>query len=483
MNCSDLDELLSAYANGELSRTQREFIEEHLSDCAGCKKTLAGYASVRQHLGALNDIQPEPDFKEAVMSKIKGTNTGGSKLKWLRPAIISVPVVAIMIALLIIQPWNPVNGPKGVLANIIAASENIQSYRVVNYYTSTPLYEPDAKPTILERIWEFVLPDRAHVIFNNSYDSTNNGVVSRIDETSEFYVIGESLYYLIDNDMDTFLGRINPIIYSGGIPSKENALGLLQFMGELQQLPDENIDGVDCLHYTVISRWDDISLEAWIGKDDYLIRQITQSYEDDKGKEISTYSTKYYDFNTDITIEPPLTASGELMSGWEVKDIESTTSLISIDEALEAISGNQDWSDPTVLQKVIEMMAKVRDPWAYFYKLPSEAQEAVIDSIVNSSQTDVRTTTVVVSSGYNDGVFHYSNSSTGQDVVIDIGEVNNEDGGVILGTKTIIDLWVSTILAPDPQAYFDALSEETQQAMAVALSDNSIFATIMHELD
>lgn len=215
MKCSDYEELLSNYANNEISRTQREFIEEHISDCASCSKTLEGYASVRKHLGALNDIQPEPDFKEAVMLKIQGTSTMHPTWKWVRPILVSIPVIAVMIALLIIQPWNPANGPKGVLANVIAASENIQSYRAENYSSSTSLSEPDAKPTILERIWEFVLPDRAHVIYNNSYDSTSNGVVSRVEETSEFYVIGESLYYLTDNDMDTFLDRVNPFSYTG----------------------------------------------------------------------------------------------------------------------------------------------------------------------------------------------------------------------------------------------------------------------------
>jgi len=482
MRCSDYEELLSNYANDEISRTQREFIEEHLSDCAGCRKTLAGYASVRQHLSALKDIQHKPDLKEAVMLKIKGTNARSTTQTWVRPALVSLPVIAIMTALLVIQPWSAPYGSQTVLANVITATENIQSYRVINYSSHTSSNQPDTEPAILERIWEFVLPDRVHVIYNNFYNSTNNGVVSRIEETSEYYIIGENLYYLTDNVMDAFLDKINPFLFTGGIPSKESALGIMQFMGELQQLPDENIDGVDCLHYGGTPRWGDIPFEIWIGKDDYLIRQTTQRTEHENA--ISTITTRYYDFNTNITIEPPLTTSGELLPGWEVENIQSTLSLVPIDEAIEAISGNEDWSNPTVLEKVFEMMGKVRDPWAYFYALPSEAQDALIDSIVNYSQTtDVRTTTKTVSSGYNDGVFRYSNSGTGLDVVIDIGEVNNEDSGVMFGTTALIDLWISTILAPDPQAYFDALSVETQQAMAVALSDNSIFATIMHELD
>ena len=197
-------------------------------------------------------------------------------------------------------------------------------------------------------------------------------------------------------------------------------------------------------------------------------------------------------FSSDRTVEIAKTAGARVVQrkfdnwsahqNWAVENIESATSLIPIDEAIEAVSGNQDWSDPTVLQNVIEMMAKVRDPWAYFYRLPSEVKEAVIDFVTNSSQADVRTTTVEVSFGYNDGVLHYTNSGTGLDVVIDTGEVNNEDSRVKLGTTESIDLWLNTILAPDPQAYFDALPAETQQAMAIALSDKSIFETVLYAL-
>ncbi|MFC1865378.1 zf-HC2 domain-containing protein [Chloroflexota bacterium] len=481
MKCSDFKEFLSAYANDELSLTQKEFIEGHLSGCAGCQCSLVDYIDIKRHVKPLKELQSTPDLSRTIMSQIKGNKAGNTTRKWLRPALVSLPVIAIMITLFIIQPWNGANGPKSVLANVISASENIQSYRVLNFSSSTSLSEPDAKPTILERIWEFVLPDRAHVIYNNSYYSTSNGVVSRVEETSEFYVIGESLYYLTNNDMDTFLNRVSPFHLTGGIPTKESALGMLQFMGELQQLPDETLDGVDCLHYTVISRWGSLTpVEVWIGKDDYLIRQMSQSTEDENA--ISTNITRYYDFNANISIEPPLVTSGELLPGWAVENIELASSLIPIDEAIEAVSGNQDWSDPTVLEKVIEMMNKVRDPWVYFYKLPSEAQEAVIDFIVNSSQVDVRTTTVEVSSGYNDGVFRYSNGGTGMNVVIDTGWAGGEDSGVKLGTTEAIDLWWNAILAPDPQAYFNALPEETRQAMAVALSDDAIFMTITHEL-
>jgi anti-sigma factor RsiW len=70
MKCSDYEELLVAYAGDELSRAQREFIEEHLAVCADCRDTLAGYKNVRQRLGVLSVMEQKPDIKGGVMSKI-----------------------------------------------------------------------------------------------------------------------------------------------------------------------------------------------------------------------------------------------------------------------------------------------------------------------------------------------------------------------------------------------------------------------------
>lgn len=478
MRCSDYEELLSANASNELAQTQREFIEEHLSNCADCMDTLRSYKSVRQHLSALKDIQPNPNLKDTVMLKIKGTKP--RTRKWLRPALVSFPIIAIMIALLIIQPWSATNGHQGVLAKVITASEDIQSYRVARYWSSRPINRPDAEPIVSERFWEFILPDRAHAVFNHSYNSISNGVVTLIEESGEFFIIGNSLYSRTDNDRGMSLGNGNVFALSGGIPTKEHGLGILQFMFELQQLPDENIDGVDCLHYKGIPKLGNIPAEIWIGKDDYFIRQITQIHEGDY--ELSTYSTRYYDFNTDITIEPPLTASGELLPGWEVENIQSAMSLIPVDEAIKSITGDEDWSDINVLMEAMEVMAKVTNPMAYFNALPSEAQEAIYDIITNIDDY-VTTTTTVESLEFNDGILRYHNSGTGQDVVIDVGEVNDENSGVTVDTTAIVDLWNSTILAPDPQAYFDALPEETRQEMVIALSDSSVFSQIMDAID
>ena len=82
MNCRDLEELLSAYADGELSRTQREFIEEHLSNCAGCRETLAEFEATGRQLASLRETPAASDISKSTISKIKAANIRVQKPKW-----------------------------------------------------------------------------------------------------------------------------------------------------------------------------------------------------------------------------------------------------------------------------------------------------------------------------------------------------------------------------------------------------------------
>lgn len=75
MKCSDFEDLISAYANDELPRTQREFIEAHLSGCEKCRKLLAEYITVKQDVSRLRDLSPEFDSSKAIMLRISEQKT------------------------------------------------------------------------------------------------------------------------------------------------------------------------------------------------------------------------------------------------------------------------------------------------------------------------------------------------------------------------------------------------------------------------
>jgi hypothetical protein len=121
------------------------------------------------------------------------------------------------------------------------------------------------------------------------------------------------------------------------------ALEPLDLLIDLEQLPDEEIDNVQCLHYRgkidmdafvkreakmgsqlppellELMRRGSMEVELWVGKDDYLIRQMKRldhmpeweaGTADEKWMRQSTVE-RFYDFNEPISIEPPPPDSSE----------------------------------------------------------------------------------------------------------------------------------------------------------------------------
>jgi hypothetical protein len=337
MKCIDIEELLSAYANDELPRTQREFVEEHLASCASCRATLADYTAVRRQLLSLRRMPAVSDIKEETMSKIKAVSFLRKPKQWMLPALVTVSIVAVLIALIALHPWSAFWGAQSVMAKAYAATSSLQSYQMTIYATST--YEEKTSEETSE--WEFTSPDRLHA------------KITLDGETYEFIIVGDKQYVREPENASANL-RISVSSSATPILSKENTLQILDALTDLQKLPDGEIEGVDCFHYR--GRFDveqiikeqkakldptqpgyeerlegleqlrgiKTEVELWIGKDDYLIRQMkrdTQVPADNIGGwSTSSSVVKYYDFDKPITIEPPVTASGELLPGWCLVD-------------------------------------------------------------------------------------------------------------------------------------------------------------------
>lgn len=335
MNCRDLEVLLSAYADGELLRTQREFIEEHLAGCADCRATLADFVAAGRRLSSLREVPAGPDLKEATMLKIKATSApiGKSFRWWLRPALV-VGAAAIVLALAIIQPWSGSLEPKAVLAKTHEALENIQSYRLSLFAYVT--IDGNIMPQHVEIT--FVAPDRYHFIMTDD------------NKMQELIVIGDAQY---TNGARSSLLVLASTARFTSFLKKETTLDLLDRLTDIQSLSDEKIDGVSCLHY--LGKWDmerqieetkrglrkinpditeevmeemaesirsiDLEYELWIGKEDYLIRQMKteQQMSAPAGEPTSiSLTSKYFAFNEPFGIEPPLDAEGNLLPGWRL---------------------------------------------------------------------------------------------------------------------------------------------------------------------
>lgn len=253
--------------------------------------------------------------------------------KWWRPALM-VGAAAIVLALAIVQPWS-IN-PQGVIAKAYSATEGLLSYRTSSSFT----YTYKGETTIHSSEWEYVAPDRGH------------GHLNLDSEAFEFIIIGDKQYI---REPDGASGNLFSVAVSvsGSTHSKEETLRVLDSLTKVEKLPDERIAGTNCLHLRgevdlqrraekakagldpTDSRYEEMvrsideqvasgekeEVEVWIGKEDYLIRQVKHEGQSPSGDgSMDTFSVvvKYYDFNKPIVIEPPLDAEGNLLPGWSL---------------------------------------------------------------------------------------------------------------------------------------------------------------------
>jgi len=129
MKCSELEELLSAYADGALPRTQREFIEEHLAGCADCRATLADFLAAGRLLSSLRTMPAATDLKETTLLKIKANNILPPKTfpRWLRPLLTVGTVVVILAVFLTTQPWD-FRAQAASAASIVRNSPEVKAF-------------------------------------------------------------------------------------------------------------------------------------------------------------------------------------------------------------------------------------------------------------------------------------------------------------------------------------------------------------------
>lgn len=298
MSCEDLKELLSAYADGELPRAQMEFLEEHLAACLQCQQTLAEYQAVARKIMALGTVPAPHNLAEATVSRVK---EGRTRRLLSRALAVILPVLAIMVVLLMLNPWAKLPSPETVMARAYAATKDLRSYRMsssIRVMFGGTVFEQSSE-------WSFAYPDRYR------------GKVILDGKVYEFILVGGQQYV---REPEQGLGRLYLISPLGLVLTREDTLEILDSLGDLERLPDEEVQGTTCLHYRGNlpgASSQTIEVELWIGKSDYLVRQIRRQIL--SGSEVVATSTgRCYAFNTPIKIEPPVTELGELLPGWRL---------------------------------------------------------------------------------------------------------------------------------------------------------------------
>ena len=343
MKCKDVQKILFAYIDGDISDQEYMSVSKHLSYCEECRSTLEGLKSTREKLVMLRETPELPVLQVSTIQEKAVRRTRFSSNKIRLSTTIALPVILI---LAIILPITFFDGASGVLAKAYAATEKIETYRFDGeVYT----YFIDKDKSVLSVSEKEVF---------GGYDNYYVKIYPRGEGYYQAIIVVDGRRYIYGQ-----VGKyqITESYFEELAPTKQKTLDYLALIDNVETLEDEFINGTECYHYkgTVstekwlermiprfkknFENWPGISetdldelvenfintnrrkeirYELWVGKNDYLVRQVkeytkilpTGFYE-------TIFVMNFYDFDEVMDIQPPLDKNGDLLEGW--RDIEN----------------------------------------------------------------------------------------------------------------------------------------------------------------
>jgi len=283
--------------------------------------------------------KPEPSFLRRVKSKMKVPLISNRPV-W-QKALATFVIVAVILGIgsifLIIQdPSEQALAWEVVADKAHAATLEVTSFHFDASNTQTGWYEGIKVYEDPDWLWivegDFLAPDRMQW----TEWKKNDG-----QKLEEVRIIGNNLYEWNSQTGEWELQYLDQSVHNGVVQGFSEFIQpvsiaeRLKTLDDIEELPDEVIDNVDCLHYR--GRWDiDILenmgetvpapvIEFWISKDNYLVHQqritisqdvntddLNDDYKDmslPKDAIITISATKtitYSDFNEPVEIEAPL---------------------------------------------------------------------------------------------------------------------------------------------------------------------------------
>lgn len=361
MKCQDMDILLSAYANNELDSAQSGMVEGHITSCSRCRESLAHFVESGQQLQSLKQTPPLPDMKPSIISGIITRDVKVRPRRRLRLALGAMPFVIAVVALLFLHLAGFFVDPADIVSRAYAATTKITTYYS---FQETERRSSDSNETpIMYQEVKYDGPERYHVrMFTQGPHAWQ---IDIINYNGEIYYYADLPIESSDPDFqewlqDSFKNAVDAAeqrFSTLDISQLAEPQNLFDYLVDIQQLPDEELDGLICSHYlgtldkekmatefeNQINESDDLTEleyeqiqasidairhpesqqqgELWISRDDYLIRQMKYMAHihlsvGEQVVEVDGVVTLNYQYNIPIIIQAPLTANGELEPGW-----------------------------------------------------------------------------------------------------------------------------------------------------------------------
>ena len=178
MDCKDMNELLTAYLDGEVTSEEREQIQAHISACSGCQKELEALAAIQRDLRQALEVTaaqaaPSPQAWAQIRQRIEAeqqrvtvlglakSRLKGAKDIMTRSLVLRQPVwktvvagvlaVALIAGLAIALPSLTGQSPEALAADIARNSPEIQAVLGGEAITVKVIKLVDGKGTVIAK--------------------------------------------------------------------------------------------------------------------------------------------------------------------------------------------------------------------------------------------------------------------------------------------------------------------------------------------
>lgn len=131
---------LAAYASGDVTAEQRERVERHLGDCAGCRETVADFRAMLAEL-ATTASAPDvdriawPRYRAEVRARLAERRQPSWRARWLRPLPVTASAAVAAALAIVVYVAIPASPPADLAAmeyeGLAARLPMIDQYRVV----------------------------------------------------------------------------------------------------------------------------------------------------------------------------------------------------------------------------------------------------------------------------------------------------------------------------------------------------------------
>jgi hypothetical protein len=164
MECSDIQEKLSAYVEGIVSSEEEMLIDEHLKACQQCSRSLADLKKTLEYVQGLEEIEPPPWLTQKVMARVRSEaqQKRGIFQRLFYPLHIKLPIealAAILIAITTVYVFKTVQ-PEMELAK--APSEEVGPRILLAEKEKTPALD-EGKPLPAKPAEKFMIAEEQEI--------------------------------------------------------------------------------------------------------------------------------------------------------------------------------------------------------------------------------------------------------------------------------------------------------------------------------